>query len=170
MQLLAEATTVCPDCQGYDASLRLQGLTYFPNSNKPLCGKCDKDGKVPLIPGLRKACSASHTKSVYYDWGEGAGIEVLSCAEAGCSGWVPVLGAEAVMAMMEFVLAQQMAEGWTKWVSFERPRAAESTTGYRAYIPSIDWHRDFVGYGDTLEAALAEALCRALKLMPDERT
>ena len=34
--------TACPECQGYDASLRSQGFTHDPQSGRELCTLCDE--------------------------------------------------------------------------------------------------------------------------------
>ena len=44
----------CPICQGYDASLRSQGLTEY--NGRLLCTKCIPTGTVPRFPTLRVDC------------------------------------------------------------------------------------------------------------------
>lgn len=145
LKLLQETTILCPVCRG-------DSTVHEPAS----CERCRGSGQVPLVPGLTRPCPG-HPKRVY-EAGHFAGYKKISCAEAGCSGVVPVSEAEAVVALLTFALHRDR-DRVQPVVSFQ----LEGDGSITAYVEDRGGN-DVDGSGYTFAEALAEALYKAIEV------
>ena len=129
------------------------------------CPTCSGVGKVPLIPRLTQVCPQCNGHPCFDPT-----HPTSLCGHCGGTGQVPVSGAEALDALLDFALSQHFALGQSNqsgasWqVTFER----EKKKLYTVYLKSSDCLIDTRGAGWTKGEPLAQALHKALKLVTED--